>query len=74
MKTVPLQLITVELGNGKQGVFVGGPLLSEDNVKKNGHIEDIWFSNVQDIPNELTVDELIELVSNMMDRTQTTVQ
>jgi len=62
MKTLALQLITVGLEDGKQGVFVGWPLLSEDTAAENGQVENIWFSNVQQVPDSMTLEQLMELV------------
>ena len=62
MKTLALQLITVGLEDGKQGVFVGWPLLSEDTAAENGQVENIWFSNVQQVPDSMTLVQLMELV------------
>jgi hypothetical protein len=62
MKTIELQLITVGLEDGKQGIFVGWPLVSEDTAAEDGQVENIWFSNIQQVPNSLTLEQLMELV------------
>ena len=62
MKTIELQLITVGLEDGKQGIFVGWPLVSEDTAEENGQVENIWFSNIQHVPDSLTLEQLMELV------------
>jgi hypothetical protein len=72
-KTVPLQLITLDMDNGQQGVFVGVPLMT-DKTDTNTIIENIWFSDVQDIPDNLTVDQLIKLVGAQMCRNQSRLQ
>ncbi|MDH3899735.1 MAG: hypothetical protein OEU51_01660 [Gammaproteobacteria bacterium] len=62
MKTLELQLVTVGLENGEQGVFVGWPLIPEKNAENSSQVEKIWFSNVQEIPDSLTMEQLMELV------------
>ena len=62
MKTLELQLVTVGLDDGKQGVFVGWPLVQEQATEDTGHVESIWFSNLQQVPDTLTLEQLMELV------------
>ena len=66
MKTLELQLITVGLDDGKQGIFVGLPLLSKDGEETNGQIENLWFSDIKQVPDSLTIDELMELVRQQL--------
>ena len=63
MKPIPLQLVTVCLENGQQGVFVGVPLVEEQLPEELGQIEDIWFSDVQDVPASMDLQELITCCS-----------
>ena len=62
MKTVPLQLLTVNLEDGRQGVFIGVPLVSSKDVGGACQIDEIWFSDTQELPGDITVARLIELV------------
>ena len=62
MKPIPLQLVTVCLDNGQQGVFVGVPLVAEQSLDEDGQIEDIWFSDVQEVPAQMNLADLIGLV------------
>lgn len=66
MKTLELQLITIGLDDGKQGVFVGLPLVSEQTAENNGQVEDIWFSNVKQVPDSLTMEELMGLIGKQL--------
>ena len=66
MKTLELQLVTVGLENGEQGVFVGWPLVSEKSDPEDGQIENIWFSNVQEVPDDLTLKQLMELIRKQL--------
>lgn len=73
MKTVPLQLITVGLENGQTGVFVGVPLVTEETSDSGCQVEDIWFSNVQEIPDNLSVAKLLRMVAEQLCRLQSNV-
>ena len=64
--TVELQLITVELGNGQRGVFVGTPLVVTESVHNRDEINGIWFSNIQDIPKNITVEQLTSEVNEQI--------
>ncbi|MGD8843288.1 MAG: hypothetical protein PVJ83_07415 [Gammaproteobacteria bacterium] len=62
MKSIPLQLVTVCLENGQQGVFAGIPLVPEQAGSGEGQIEDIWFSDIQQVPAQMALAELIRLL------------
>lgn len=64
--TVELQLITVELGNGQRGVFVGTPLVITETVHDRDEINGIWFSNIQNIPKNITVEQLTSEVNEQI--------
>ena len=66
MKPIPLQLITVKLENGQQGMFVGTPLIADGQAMQNSQVSEIWFSDVRDLPNQLPLDELMALVHAQM--------
>jgi hypothetical protein len=74
MKTHSLQLVTVQLDNGTQGVFIGWPLVTEDTAAENGQVENIWFSDIQDVPNHLTLEQLMELLRKQLCNCAATVQ
>ncbi|MDH5409289.1 MAG: hypothetical protein OEZ33_05210 [Gammaproteobacteria bacterium] len=59
-----LQLITVELENGKQGVFIGGPLVANDCTEDDYQVDSIWFSDIQEVPQNITLSELLSLVKS----------
>jgi hypothetical protein len=66
MKTLELQLITVGLDDGKQGVFVGLPLVLEQTAESNGQVENIWFSTIKQVPESLTMEELMGLIGKQL--------
>jgi hypothetical protein len=72
MKTLDLQLITVGLDDGKQGIFVGLPLLSKHAADRS--VENIWFSDIKHVPDNLTMEELMQLVVKQLSDCMTTVQ
>ncbi len=74
MKPIPLQLVTVCLENGQQGIFVGVPLVAEQLPATDGQIEDIWFSDVQEVPAGMALADLIRLIQAQLCRCQSTTQ
>jgi len=74
MKPIPLQLVTVCLENGQQGVFVGVPLVGEQVPDEAGQINDVWFSDIQDVPAEMELADLIRLIQSQLCRCNSTVQ
>ncbi len=74
MKTLELQLITVGLDDGQQGIFVGLPLLTRQMAETDGTVENIWFSDIKQVPDSLTMEELMEIVRKQMIDNMSTVQ
>jgi hypothetical protein len=74
MKTLELQLITVGLDDGTQGVFIGMPLVSAESSESGGAVENIWFSNVKEVPDSLTMEELMGLIGKQLIDRLATVQ
>jgi len=56
--TVDMQLITVELGNGQRGIFIGTPLIITASEHQQNGIKGIWFSDIQKIHKDITVEQL----------------
>ena len=74
MKPISLQLVTVNLENGQQGVFVGVPLMADQTQNEDSQVEDIWFSNIQEVPAHMTLVDLIRLIQSQLCRCQSTLQ
>lgn len=68
MSELALQLITVELENGKQGVFIGGPLITDDYTDEDSQVDSISFSDIQEVSDNLTLSELFNLVQDELKR------
>lgn len=63
MKDVALQLVTVELENGKQGVFIGGPLITDDYTNQDRQVDSIRFSDIKEVSANITLLELINMLT-----------
>lgn len=74
MKPIPLQLVTVSLDNGQQGVFVGVPLVDVHSGDHGGQIEDIWFSDIQEVPAQTRLLELLKLIQAQLCRCNAVIQ
>ena len=70
MEPISLQLVTVKLDNGQQGVFIGTPLIASENEMHNSNISEIWLSDVRDVPDQTKLDELMKLVKSQLSRCQ----
>ncbi len=70
MKSIPVQLVTIQLEDGKEGIFVGIPLLSDAISVEENQVNEVWFSNIRAIPNSMSVSQLIELVQSQLSRCQ----
>ncbi len=58
MASVPLQMVIVELENGRRGVFFGRPLVSDSETESDCQVEDVYFSNVNQIPEGMGLSEI----------------
>lgn len=65
-KHVPLQLLMVNLTNGQRGLFVGLPLVFHEEADQDTQIEHIMLSDVQQLPEEMTLAELMKMVREQM--------
>ena len=74
MKPIPLQLVTVCLENGQQGIFVGAPLVADEISSEQGQIEDIWFSDIREVPAQMALADLIRLLQAQLCRCQASLQ
>ncbi len=58
MKTIPLQLVILELENGRRGVFFGTPLVADDETESECQVENVWFSNINQLPDNIDLSML----------------
>lgn len=66
VKPIPLQLVTVCLENGQHGVFIGLPLVSDKAPDKSNLVDDIWFSNIQEVSDQMALGDLISLIQSQL--------
>ena len=56
------------------GVFVGVPLVADQTQDEDGQVEDIWFSNIQEVPSHMKLVDLIRMIQSQLCRCQSTLQ
>ena len=78
---IPLQLVTIRLEDGQQGIFIGLPL-TQSNIQnsnsydksfvninfQNNQVSELWFSNVREVPTQTSLHELFEMVQAQLCR------
>ncbi|WJW75665.1 hypothetical protein QVG61_00840 [Thiohalobacter sp. IOR34] len=74
MRFEGLQIITVVLENGETGMFIGRPLVPEEYSDEDCQVEQVWFSNIQELPVEMTLGQLMRMVQQQLCRCRSTVQ
>ena len=74
MKEIALQLVTVELENGKQGVFIGGPLITDDDTQTDSQVDSVWFSDIKAVPSNITLQELVNMVTRQLFQCNSSLQ
>jgi len=62
VETVPLQLLTIQTKDGQRWIFVGSPAVIPSEPDLRNAIVDVWFSNIQDIPQEASIRSLVEMM------------
>jgi len=68
MKSIQLQLVTIQLENGQHGVFIGTPLVTDQVDPRDSQVSELWFSDVQGIQQNLSVEQLLALVQAQLCR------
>ena len=64
INTVPLQLLTIQTQGGQRWIFVGSPAILPADTDVNNAIVDVWFSNIQDVPQDASIQSLVEMMNN----------
>ena len=65
-KPVPLQLLMVNLTNGERGMFVGLPLVHREEVDHDTQIDHIMLSDIQQLPEDMTLAQLMQMVQEQL--------
>ena len=71
MKMMPLQLVIIDLENGQRGVFIGRPLITDDSVKDECQVENVWFTDIHEMPDSATLEQLTRVAMEQMSRGRT---
>jgi len=71
MKMMPLQLVIIDLENGQRGVFIGRPLITDDSVKDECQVENVWFTDIHEMPDSATLEQLSQMALGQMSRGRT---
>lgn len=61
-KHVPLQMMMINLTNGHRGMFIGLPLVDHAEADNAIEVENIMFSDVQKLPEDMTLAQLMEMM------------
>ena len=62
MKMLPLQLVVIDLEDGRRGAFVGRPLVPDSFSDDDCQVENVWFTSIQEIPEGVSLASLTEMV------------
>ena len=74
MKVLPIQMIIVELENGRRGVFLGRPLVFDADSTEDCQVENVWFSNIQDMPPCATLEQMTRFAMDQVLMTKKNLQ
>jgi hypothetical protein len=66
MKMLPLQLVIIDLENGKRGVFVGRPLISDGSTEEDCQVENVWFTEIHEMPDNASLEQLTRMALEQM--------
>jgi hypothetical protein len=71
MKMLPLQLVIIDLENGQRGVFIGRPLITDDSVADECQVENVWFTDIHEMPDSATLEQLSRMALEQMSKGRT---
>jgi len=71
MKMMPLQLVIIDLENGQRGVFIGRPLIIEDIGENDHQVQNVWFTDIQEMPDSATLEQLTRMTLEQMSQGRT---
>lgn len=61
MKMLPLQMVVIDLENGRRGVFIGRPLVPDSFTEEDCQVENVWFTDIREIPDCATLEQLTQM-------------
>jgi hypothetical protein len=65
-KTLPLQLVIIDLENGQRGVFVGRPLITDEATEDECQVQNVWFTDIHEMPDNASLDQLTRMAMEQM--------
>lgn len=71
VKMMPLQLVIIDLENGQRGVFIGRPLITNESVDNDSQVENVWFTDIHEMPDSATLEQLTRLATEQMSKGRT---
>ena len=71
MKMLPLQLVIIDLENGQRGVFIGRPLITDDSIEDECQVENVWFTDIHEMPDSATLEQLTHMALEQMAKGRT---
>lgn len=71
MKMMPLQLVIIDLENGQRGVFIGRPLVTDESVQDECQVENVWFTDIHEMPDSSTLEQLTRVALEQMSKGRT---
>jgi len=61
MKMLPLQLVVIDLEDGRRGAFIGRPLVPDSFSDDDCQVENVWFTSIQEIPEGVSLTSLTDM-------------
>lgn len=65
-KTLPLQLVIIDLENGQRGVFVGRPLITDEASEGECQVQNVWFTDIHEMPDNASLEQLTHMAMEQM--------
>ena len=61
MKLLPLQPVIIDLENGRRGVFIGRPLITDEADEDDCQVQNVWFTDIHEMPDTATLEQLTRM-------------
>ncbi len=74
MKMLPLQMVIIDMENGQRGVFIGRPLVSTKSDETDCQVENVWFTDIHEMPDNATLEQLAQMTLEEVQNTTRTLQ
>lgn len=74
MKKQSVQLVIIDLENGNRGVFVGRPLFDEETEPTERKVENVWFTDIDNVPSNATLEQVAKLAVRHLESGNHTLQ